>query len=92
VRELEPIHLWGLAFQIVVVASAGFTFWFWLLSIYPAAGVASFSFLSPLFGVALGWLILGETMKSSLIGAVVLVAAGLILINRTQPSSASTAV
>ncbi len=92
VRELEPIHLWGLAFQIVVVASAGFTFWFWLLSIYPAAGVASFSFLSPLFGVALGWLILGETMRSSLIGAVVLVAAGLILINRTQPSSASTAV
>ena len=82
VRELEPIHLWGLGFQIVVVVSMGFVFWFWLLSIYPAAGVASFSFLAPIFGFLFGWLLLGEEIGWSLAGALALVAAGLILINR----------
>lgn len=50
VRDLAPVHLWGLGFQIVVVVSAGFMFWLWLLSIYPASSVASFSFLTPVFG------------------------------------------
>lgn len=82
VRELEPIHLWGLAFQIVVVVSAGFVFWFWLLTIYPAAGVASFSFLAPIFGFLFGWLILGEEIGWSLAGSLALVSFGLVLINR----------
>lgn len=81
VRDLAPIHLWGLAFQIVVVVSAGFIFWLWLLSIYPASGVASFAFLSPVFGVALGWLLMGDRVTWSLIGALVLVASGIVLIN-----------
>ena len=82
IRDLQPIHLWGLAFQIVVIASAGYAFWLWLLSIYPAAGVASFSFLAPIFGVAFGWLLLDETMSLSIALALILVCAGLILINR----------
>lgn len=82
VRELAPIHLWGLAFQIVLVVSAGFAFWLWLLSIYPASGVASFSFLSPVFGVGLGWLLLGEEVGPGLLTALALVAAGIVLINR----------
>ena len=82
VRDLEPIHLWGLAFQIVLVVSAGFIFWLWLLSLYPASGVASFSFLSPLFAVFLGWALLGEEVSLTLLGALALVAIGLLLINR----------
>jgi len=82
IRDLAPIHLAGLAFQIVVVVSAGFIFWLWLLSIYPASGVASFSFLSPVLTVLLGWLMLGEEIGPSLIVALILVAAGLVLINR----------
>ncbi|SMX41866.1 DMT family transporter [Actibacterium lipolyticum] len=81
-RDLQPIHLWGLGFQIVVIVSAGFMFWLWLLSIYPAAGVASFSFLSPIFGVGFGWLMLDEHIGPSIIGPLVLVAVGILLINR----------
>lgn len=86
VRELAPIHLAGLAFQIIVVVSAGFIFWLWLLSIYPASGVASFSFLSPVLAVGLGWLLLGEEVGPSLIAALVLVAIGIVLINRPPRS------
>lgn len=33
IRDLAPIHLWGLAFQIVIVVSAGFIFWLYLLAL-----------------------------------------------------------
>ncbi|MCG6902333.1 MAG: DMT family transporter [Rhodobacter sp.] len=82
IRDLHAEHLAGMGFQIVVVATAGYLFWFWLLKVYPASGVASFSFLSPVFGVVFGWLILGEEVGFPLLGALVLVAAGLVLINR----------
>jgi drug/metabolite transporter (DMT)-like permease len=69
-------------FQVIVVVSAGFIFWLWLLSIYPAASVASFSFLTPIFGLTLGWLLLDEPIGPGILGAAALVAAGIILINR----------
>ena len=84
IRDLEPIHLAGLAFQIVVVVSAGFIFWLWLLSIYPASGVASFAFLAPVFGVTLGWLLMGDDVTWELIASLVCVAGGIVLINRPQ--------
>ncbi|MEQ8368955.1 MAG: DMT family transporter, partial [Roseicyclus sp.] len=46
-RDPQAIHWAGLGFQILIVASAGFLLWLWLLSIYPAASVAAFSFLTP---------------------------------------------
>ncbi|MCV6593145.1 MAG: DMT family transporter [Silicimonas sp.] len=85
IRDLQPIHLAGLAFQTVVVVSAGFAFWLWLLTIYPAASVAAFSFLAPVFAVALGWGLLGEPIGLPILVALVLVCAGLILINRQVP-------
>ncbi len=82
VRDLQPIHLWGLAFQILVVVSAGFLFWLWLLSLYPASAVASFSFLTPVFGVFFGWWLLAEEVGLVIFGSLALVALGLVLINR----------
>ena len=82
VRDLQPIHLWGLGFQIVVLVSAGFAFWFWLLSVYPAAQVAAFGFLAPIFGVFFGWAVLGEPVGPAILAALALVAFGLWLMNR----------
>ncbi|WP_415403083.1 DMT family transporter [Tateyamaria sp. SN3-11] len=82
IRDLQPIHLAGLIYQILAIASFGFLAWFWLMKMYPASGVASFSFLSPVFAVLLGWLILGEEIGLGIWLALGLVAAGLILINR----------
>lgn len=91
IRDIAPIHIAGLLFQIVVVVSAGFIFWLWLLSIYPASGVASFSFLSPVLAVGLGWLLLGEEVGPSLIIALILVAIGILLINRPVRSRKTSA-
>ncbi|MBD3677660.1 MAG: DMT family transporter [Rhodobacteraceae bacterium] len=81
-RDVQPIHLWGMAFQIVVVASGAYLFWLWILTIYPASSVASFSFLTPIFGVFMGWALLGEEVSTGILGALVLVAVGIALINR----------
>lgn len=81
VREVTAMTYAALAFQIGLVAF-GFSFWLWLLSLYPPSGVASFSFLGPVFGVVLGWAILGEEISAQIIAALGLVAVGLVLINR----------
>lgn len=82
IRDFELIHALQLGIQGAVVVGFGFTCWFTLLRIYPATGVASFSFLSPAFSVVFGWLMLGESIGYSLLVALVLVSAGLVLINR----------
>ena len=86
IREFVPLHGWLFAFQVLAIVSFGFMFWMWLLTIYRAAEVAAFSFLSPLFGILLGWLILGEQVSSSILIAGGMVAMGLVLINRAPKS------
>lgn len=81
-REVQIIHIAGMVFQIFAVASFGFLIWFWLMKVYPASSVASFSFLSPVFSVILGWLILGEHIGVQIWLALGLVALGVFLINR----------
>lgn len=81
VREVDLFDGFGLLFQ-VFVASYGFLLWFRLIGIYEASSVVSFSFLAPVLSVALGWLILAENAGWNLVFALVLVTAGLILINR----------
>ena len=81
-RAPELVHFAALAYQIVVVASAGYLFWFFLMARYPASGVASFSFLSPVLSVFLGWMVLGEQVGWATVLALMMVAIGLVLINR----------
>ena len=81
IRELEVFHLVLFFIQVVGVVSIGFVLWFWVLSIYPASDMASFSFLAPVFGVIFGWLILGEEISIVIIGSLLLVSLGIMLMN-----------
>lgn len=69
------------AYQCVVVAFASYLAWFWLLRKYLAARLSVFSFLTPLFGVLAGVLLLGEPLTSAFVAAALLVGAGLVLVN-----------
>ncbi|MEM7523046.1 MAG: DMT family transporter [Pseudomonadota bacterium] len=82
VRDLTTTHVLIFAFQVSVVVCVGFLTWFWVLSIYPASDMASFSFLAPVFGVFCGWLIFGDPLTWTLVAALCLVAAGIVLVNR----------
>jgi drug/metabolite transporter (DMT)-like permease len=82
VRDFTPAIGAMFAFQVLVVVAFGFLMWFRVLAIYPASDMASFGFLSPLFGVLCGWIILGEAITPSFIAALVLVLGGIVLVNR----------
>jgi drug/metabolite transporter (DMT)-like permease len=72
-----------LVYQVLVV---GITFpvWFWFIQRYAATRVSAFTFLTPLFGVAAGCLLLGEPFTLAFGVAVVLVLTGLALVNRPR--------
>ena len=89
VREVTPTIIGIFAFQVVAVASFGFLLWIWVLQHYPVSNMASFSLLTPLFGVFAGWLIFDDVLTLEFSIALLLVAGGLYLMNRrTAPAPA----
>jgi drug/metabolite transporter (DMT)-like permease len=66
------------------VVSVTYVVWFALIARFSASRVSAFTFLTPLFGVAAGHLVLGEPLTGAFAAAVALVAVGLVLVNRTR--------
>ncbi len=77
-----PLVMGALAFQIVMVVFVSYTIWFALVPIYTASSLASFSFLTPVFGVLAAHFLLGEELKPVLIISLALVGFGIWTVNR----------
>ncbi len=74
---------WGsLGLQTVVGAFASYLTWMWMLRHYPATQMSSFTFLTPVFALVFGVLLLGEILTLQLTLALVGVAVGIVLVNR----------
>lgn len=80
----SALALGALVYQTVWVVSVTFVVWFALVMRYSANRLSAFTFLTPLFGVAAGHLVLGEPLTPAFAAAVVLVAGGLVLVNRAR--------
>ncbi len=79
--SLTPIALASLAYQSVLIAFASYLTWFWLLRRYLASRLSVFSFLTPLFGVAFGVLLLHDPVSLRFALAAALVLSGILLVN-----------
>lgn len=79
-----PALIWSLVFQSVVVSFASFLAWFWLLRRYLASRLGVFSFMTPLFGMVLGVVLLNEPLEASFVRGAVLVLAGIVLVSRHE--------
>jgi drug/metabolite transporter (DMT)-like permease len=79
----SALALGSLGYQTLIV-SVTFIAWFALIQRFSASRLSAFTFLTPLFGVAAGHLVLGEPLTVAFGLAVVLVAAGLVLVNRPR--------
>jgi drug/metabolite transporter (DMT)-like permease len=82
IRNLTPVILAVFSFQVVFIVSIGFIFWFWAISVYPTSDMASFSLLSPLFGVFFGWVIFNDQITIEFIVALFMVISGIVLSNK----------
>ena len=80
----SALAIGALAYQTVWVVSVTFVIWFALVVRYSANRLSAFTFLTPLFGVAAGHLVLHEPLTPAFAAAVALVAGGLILVNRAK--------
>lgn len=90
--QTPTAEAWGLVlFQTVVVAFASYLAWFELLLIFPATRLSGFTFLTPVFGVAAGAVVLGESLTWPLLAGLAAIAAGLHTLNR-KPGAAAKEV
>lgn len=69
-------------FQSLVIAFASYLGWFWLLRHYPATRLSAFTFLTPMFGLLSGALLLDEPVTHRLLLALAGIAVGIWLVNR----------
>ena len=81
VTNLTPLVVASFAYQCIVVTFASYLTWFWLLRHYLASRLSVFAFLTPIFGVLAGVLLLGEPLTLSFAAAAVLVGIGIFLVN-----------
>jgi drug/metabolite transporter (DMT)-like permease len=80
--SFSPFAATSLILQTVVGAFASYLAWMWMLGRYPATKISVFVFLTPLFALLFGVLWLNEAATPSLLAALVLVALGIVLVNR----------
>ena len=85
--DLTTPVLAALFYQSVIVAFASYLAWFWLIHRYQVSRLAAFTFLTPLFGVILSGVVLGEALTLVLWVGLALVAAGIYLVNRPQANA-----
>jgi drug/metabolite transporter (DMT)-like permease len=79
----SAVAIGSLTYQTLVV-SLTYAAWFALIVKFSASRLSAFTFLTPLCGVTAGHLVLGDPLTPAFALAVVLVAAGLVLVNRPR--------
>ncbi|WP_304304110.1 DMT family transporter [Pseudacidovorax intermedius] len=92
VASLVRGETWGLGYsayawssiaaQTFIGAFASYLAWMWLLRHYPATRISPFTFLTPLFALLFGVLLLREPLTAQLVAALAGVSVGLVLLNR----------
>ncbi|HSC85458.1 MAG TPA: DMT family transporter, partial [Pseudomonas sp.] len=73
-----PISIASVLWQGVLVSCLSYLAWFWLLRRYLASNLAVLSFMTPLFGVTFGVLILDEPLSLNFVLGAVLVLLGIL--------------
>lgn len=78
----SPLAWGSLALQTVVGAFASYLTWMWMLRHYPATQMSTFTFLTPVFALVFGVLLLGEPLTLQLVLALAGVTAGIVLVSK----------
>ena len=81
IAGLSAPTLWAMAYQIVIVAFASYLAWFWLLTRFLAGRLLVFSFLTPLFGVGFGMILMRDQPSLHFLAAAAMVVGGIVLVN-----------
>jgi drug/metabolite transporter (DMT)-like permease len=82
IRDINTNLILIFSFQVIVIMCLGFIGWLWVMSRYSASSTSSFAFLTPIFGVLFGWLIMGDIIDLQIYLSLFLTCLGIYLINK----------
>ena len=77
---MTPIAWESLLFQTLIVSFASYLLWCWMLRRYLAARLGVLAFMTPIFGVTMGVVMLGETIDNFFIVGALMVFAGIFFV------------
>jgi drug/metabolite transporter (DMT)-like permease len=86
-----PLAWCSLAFQAIIASFAANLMWFWLLRKHIAAQLGVLSYMSPLFGVGFGVLLLHEEVTPAFLFGAALVLIGIVVVNSRNLNAAARA-
>lgn len=75
------IAIGSLVFHTLIMSFMSLMLWFWLLRNYLASHLGVFSFLTPIFGLLFGVLLLNETIEPNFIFGTILVMVGVLVVS-----------
>ncbi|MFK3694276.1 DMT family transporter [Serratia bockelmannii] len=78
---LSPVAWSSLLFQTVIVSFFSYLIWFSLLRRYQASSLGILTFMTPVFGILAGVVILGEPLQIEFVLGAVLIVLGLIVVS-----------
>ncbi len=81
--QVDPSFVWAFLYLVLVISVAASLLWFWLLACGEASVVSAYFFLTPIFGIGLAALLLGEPFSARDGLGLGAVAAGIFLISRS---------
>ena len=84
--HLDAPLAWSFLYLVFVISILASLLWFWLLERGEASVVSAYYFLTPIFGLILAAVLLGEPISARDIIGLAAVATGIALINRTTVS------
>lgn len=82
--EISMVVALSYVYMVLISTSFAFFLWFYLLEKNAASKLSVFLFLIPVFGVISSHLVLGEGITSNLVWGVLLIGAGIVLVNKAE--------
>jgi drug/metabolite transporter (DMT)-like permease len=86
ITAVTPLVVGSMIYQSIIIAFASYLVWFKLIHVYPVASLSAFTFLTPVFGVLFGALILKEELTLGLISGLICVCLGIYCVNYRKTS------
>jgi len=88
-HQLNPAHysarsLFGLAYLIVFGSLIGYSAYAWLLANAPIGQVSTYAYVNPVIAIALGAIVLGESITWRIVGGALLVLAAVAIVVRRE--------
>ena len=82
--RLTSVAVASVLFQGLVVSFFSYLVWFWMLKRYLASNLAVFSFMTPMFGVTFGVIVLNEPLSFNFVVGAVFVLFGITFVSAEQ--------